>query len=161
MSWISQRSKYARKNMQPTRRDPPIVTGGLYLFQDTVDENLLVSLNVRVLCVCSLARISKLIPRSAGQRRVLLEPFVPVQQRDVEFEPLTGKALTGVAEEFRSHNFVFSWHPPLLKKMPVGLLLRHISLRSTMVASRRILSRRESPFGIILSQLKRPFERRH
>src|ERR1700757_3646997 len=130
MSWISQRSKHARKNFEPTRRNLPIITAGLYLFQDTVDENLLVPLNVCVLCVSSLARISKVIPRSASQRRVLLKAFVPVQQRDVEFEPLTGKALTGVREEFRSHNFVFSWHPPLLEKMPVCLLLRHMGLRA-------------------------------
>src|SRR4029077_797844 len=161
MSRISQRSNHARKNLQPTRRNLPIVTAGLYLFQDAVDENLLVPLNVRVLCVSSLARISEVFPRSAGQRRVLLKAFVPVQQRDVEFEPLTVKAFTCIGEEFRSHNFVFSWHPPLLEKMPVRLLWRHIGLRSTTVASTRTVSRRESPCGIVLIQLKRPFERRH
>ncbi|PYT96224.1 MAG: hypothetical protein DMG38_24740 [Acidobacteria bacterium] len=101
------------------------MTWGVAFFQRATDENFLISLNLGVLCVSSLARIPKVFPRRTGQRRILLEPFVPIQQRHVEFEPLPGEALAGVAEEFRRHNFVFSWHPPLLQKMPVCLLLCH------------------------------------
>src|SRR5258708_3368810 len=99
MSWISQGSNHARKNMQPSRRKPAVVTAHFDLFQNAIDENFFISLNFGVLCVRSLARISKVFPRSAGERRLLLETFVPVEQRYVELEPLPRKALSGVAEE--------------------------------------------------------------
>jgi hypothetical protein len=51
VSWIAQRSNYARKNMQPRRRKLAIVSAQFDLFQDTVDENFFVSLNLGVLCV--------------------------------------------------------------------------------------------------------------
>ena len=48
--------------MQPTRRDLAIVAAHLDLFQDAVDENLLVPLYLGVFGVGSLARISKVLP---------------------------------------------------------------------------------------------------
>src|SRR5262245_47244409 len=125
VSRIPERRDEDLQHLEPLRGKCTIVAGRFNLLENTVDKNLLLHLEFRVLGVRGFPRIAKSLPRAAVERRALLVLLVPLLQWNIQLKSLAGKTFAGIQEELGRYDLVFGGHAPLSQQMPKGVLMRH------------------------------------
>src|ERR1700712_4264842 len=98
-----------------------IVSAIVDRLQDAIDEGLFLTLQLGVACVDGLARIAKLLPIAAAQRRSLLILLVPLLERYIDFE-----AILRVIEQVGRNQLILARHA--LRAGEVRIRLEHVAI---------------------------------